>query len=157
MPKKPPYTCPRCEYFTSRKSNMHKHLYETTKLCPVLKQNIELTENIKKYILDNCIYYPPQTLQTNNTKPIRQSISHALKVKCWDTYIGVDIGRTKCLCCNHNYITQHNFHCGHVIADANGGTLDIDNLRPICSTCNNSMRTRNMDEFRIHQGFANVS
>ena len=155
MPKKPPYTCPRCDYFTSKKPDMTKHLQQLKKPCPALKHDIELTEDIKSYILDNRIYNPPQTIRTNDTKPIKQTISHTLKIKCWDTHIGVDIGRTKCLCCNHNYITQHNFHCGHVIAEANGGTLDIDNLRPICSACNNSMRTRNMNEFKSHQCFVN--
>jgi HNH endonuclease len=157
MPKKHPYTCPRCEYFTSKKTDMYKHLYNVKKPCPALKINIELTDDIKKYILDNRIYNTSQSLQNNSTKPIKQTITHTLKIKCWDTHIGVDIGKTKCLCCNHNDITQHHFHCGHVVAEANGGTIHIDNLRPICSACNNSMRTRNMDEFIAHQGFSQES
>jgi hypothetical protein len=30
-------------------------------------------------------------------------------------------------------ITPFTFTCGHVIAEENGGTISIDNLRPICS------------------------
>ena len=39
------------------------------------------------------------------------------------------------------------FHIGHVISEKNGGTLDISNLRPICSGCNSSMKCTNMREF----------
>jgi hypothetical protein len=46
-------------------------------------------------------------------------------------------------------VTQHNFHCGHVIAEANGGRIHVENLRPICSVYNNSMGTMNMKEFAL--------
>jgi len=39
------------------------------------------------------------------------------------------------------------FHCGHVIAEKNGGSIEIANLRPICQSCNSSMGTTNMDVF----------
>ena len=39
------------------------------------------------------------------------------------------------------------FHCGHVIAEKNGGSIEITNLRPICQICNSSMGTTNMDVF----------
>lgn len=38
-----------------------------------------------------------------------------------------------------NRINPFDFHVGHNIAEANGGTLDINNLKPICSRCNLSM------------------
>ena len=40
-----------------------------------------------------------------------------------------------------------NFACGYVISEHMGGTLDVDNLRPVCTTCNSSMGTRNMRDF----------
>jgi hypothetical protein len=30
-------------------------------------------------------------------------------------------------------------HKGHVLPESKGGTLDVENLRPICSSCNSSM------------------
>jgi hypothetical protein len=78
----------------------------------------------------------------------KQTISKALKISVWNKYIGEDIGKYKCLCCNITDITQLKFHVGHIIAEANGGTLHIDNLKPICECCNKSMRTKNMDEFK---------
>lgn len=40
--------------------------------------------------------------------------------------------------CN-NIITVFDFHVGHDKPESKGGTLDIDNLKPICSRCNQSM------------------
>jgi hypothetical protein len=34
-----------------------------------------------------------------------------------------------------------------LVAEANGGKIQIDNLRPICAVCNNSMGTINMKDF----------
>jgi 5-methylcytosine-specific restriction endonuclease McrA len=39
------------------------------------------------------------------------------------------------------------FECGHVISEFNGGTNKLNNLKPICVSCNSSMGTQNMDEF----------
>lgn len=63
MPKRPPYTCPRCEYFTSKKGDMVKHLYDLKKSCPASTVDIVLTDAIKKYILDNRVYHPPKQTQ----------------------------------------------------------------------------------------------
>lgn len=85
---------------------------------------------------------------THTSKTPKKAIPKAMKRLVWDVYIGEDIGRALCTCCNHVYIRQIEFHCGHVIAEALGGQINIDNLRPICAQCNLSMRTMNMDEFK---------
>ena len=38
-----------------------------------------------------------------------------------------------------NMITAFDFHCGHDIPASKGGTLDLDNLWPLCNRCNTSM------------------
>ncbi len=91
------------------------------------------------------------------TQPVKQvlikankkkAIPKALKRAVWDKYVGEDVGKTLCLCCNHVYIRQIEFHCGHVIAEAKGGETTIENMRPICAQCNLSMGTTNMVEFK---------
>ena len=39
------------------------------------------------------------------------------------------------------------FHCGHIIAEINGGTITVSNLKPICQNCNSSMGVKNMNDF----------
>lgn len=75
-------------------------------------------------------------------------IPKALRIAVWNKYIGENIGKNKCLCCNITDITQLKFHVGHVVAESNGGKLYVDNLRPICESCNKSMGTKNMFDFK---------
>lgn len=68
--KNKPYTCPRCAYVTSLKSDMFKHLYKLKKVCPGQDSNIELTQEIKECVLSNRIYIPkkgnnPSTIINN--------------------------------------------------------------------------------------------
>ena len=37
---------------------------------------------------------------------------------------------------------------GHVLAKRYGGLYTIDNLRPICSTCNIRMGTENLNDYK---------
>lgn len=90
-----------------------------------LKDNTDIKEKIKK-------------------KPIHKS----LKIAVWNKYIGEDIGKTKCLCCEITEITQLKFHCGHIVAECEGGETNITNLMPICESCNKSMNKMNLYEFK---------
>lgn len=78
----------------------------------------------------------------------KQTIPKAVKTAVWHTYIGEEIGKTKCMCCEITEITQMKFHCGHIIAEANGGEINVNNLMPICECCNKSMGTKNLNEFK---------
>jgi hypothetical protein len=82
----------------------------------------------------------------------KQTIPLTLKRNVWDKHIGENIGKNLCLCCNLTDITQMNFSCGHIISEHNGGELKLDNLKPICVSCNSSMGTKNMDEFMLEYG-----
>jgi hypothetical protein len=54
--KSPEYECPCCGYQTIHKNDMRRHLYNKMKQCPKLLHDIELTDEIKEYILQNRIY-----------------------------------------------------------------------------------------------------
>tara|TARA_B110000046_G_C12801884_1_gene317548 strand:- start:144 stop:464 length:321 start_codon:yes stop_codon:yes gene_type:complete len=69
-------------------------------------------------------------------------IPKAIREQCWI----INIGRkyeSKCYIkwCR-NQINVFDFHVGHDIPESKGGTLDINNLKPICSRCNLSMGDR---------------
>jgi 5-methylcytosine-specific restriction endonuclease McrA len=101
----------------------------------------------------------PSQSTTQNSKTTvpekkkKKPIPVALKRKVWSKWVGEDIGKAKCMCCQLTDITQLSFHCGHIIAEAMGGELKVDNLKPICQSCNSSMGTTNMNEFIQKYGF----
>ena len=66
-------------------------------------------------------------------------IPKRIKELVWTTYVG-EVYFSKCyiVWCN-NIINVFNYHTGHDIPNSKGGTLDIQNLKPICSNCNLSM------------------
>ena len=82
---------------------------------------------------------------TKNKK--KKAISSTIKKLVWNTNIGEEIGKSKCLCCKSTDITQLSFNCGHIIAESNGGDTIVSNLKPICQNCNSSMGTKNMIVF----------
>ena len=67
------------------------------------------------------------------------TIPSKIRHECWIYRCG-KVFKHKCLIkwCD-NEINVWNFHCGHDAPDSKGGTLDLDNLYPICSECNLSM------------------
>lgn len=240
---KPNYTCPRCNYQTKLKGDIRRHLYGVKKECPELNNPIELTDEIKQFIIKNRVYKIPlnekrgdycvaieqtnidnengnhhqafnqvnltsvlgqnenyenidfdqqvqemeyaditteenydildeiveesiaiesientlskinQSIAKENniieekTKLSRKSIPKALREEIWLTYIG-EIFKAKCFCCERNYISPFNYHCGHIVAHSKGGFTTVQNLRPICIGCNLSMGTENLLEFK---------
>jgi len=80
---------------------------------------------------------------------MKAKIPGALREQVWMTYCGDKLFRHKCLVswCE-NIITPFRFEVGHNLPESKGGTLDIDNLRPICANCNKSMGNRyTIEEF----------
>lgn len=91
----------------------------------------------------------------------KKSVPKVVKDLTWQKWIGDEVAKAKCLCCGINEIKMNSFHCGHVVAEAMGGPTTVDNLRPVCATCNLSMRTQNMEKFKgqyaLGQGVKDVA
>jgi len=87
------------------------------------------------------------TNATAAPKEKRKSIPKNIKDQVWDHHIGKKKGNAKCFCCKKKEIRQSCFHAGHVVSVAEGGPTTVDNLRPICRSCNQSMGTMNMDVY----------
>ncbi len=77
----------------------------------------------------------------------RDRIPLTMKRKVWEKYIGSRIGEQKCKICNIKDIYQMSFTCARVISKVNGGEATLENLRPICDSCQRSMYTTNMKTF----------
>jgi 5-methylcytosine-specific restriction endonuclease McrA len=105
------------------------------------KPIIEKAEPKHEYKTDKLEYIPIKN------KYKKKTIPHILKRLVWNRWIGDSIGKTKCLCCKIADITMLTFVCGHIIAESKGGELSVNNLKPICGSCNSSMGSTNMDEY----------
>ena len=90
--------------------------------------------------------------EKKEAKKKKQSIPKNVRVIIWNHYIGEDIIKHKCLCCKKVTISNTNFEVGHVLSEKNGGTHEINNLRPICFACNHSMGSENMIDFVVKFG-----
>jgi 5-methylcytosine-specific restriction endonuclease McrA len=90
--------------------------------------------------------------EKEEAKKKKQNIPKQVRIIVWNHYIGEDIIKHKCLCCKKVTITNTNFDVGHVLSEKNGGTHEINNLRPICGACNHSMGTENMIDFVVKYG-----
>lgn len=64
--KREHYQCPRCGYNVDKKYCMRRHLYRTKNICPAITENINLTDEIKEYVLANRIYKPLQDIPKHN-------------------------------------------------------------------------------------------
>lgn len=93
-----------------------------------------------------------KTVKTK-TAGCKEKIPAGVRTTVWNMYIGEDKGEGKCFVGCKERISQANFACGHVQAEACGGAVTIQNLRPICNRCNSSMGKQNMEEYMNKYGY----
>lgn len=122
-------------------TDLMKALEEDEKLQKSKAQVIEKEPTTPKKKTEKVVKEP--TAPKKKKKPI----SATIKKLVWNTHIGEEIGKAKCMCCNVTDITQMSFNCGHIVAEANRGETIVSNLKPICQNCNSSMGTKNMHDF----------
>ena len=109
----------------------------------------EIFENLQGVQNESFYYKNEDANSVENTKKKykKKKIPKSLREKCWKTYVGEEHSRCYCICCGSNIIGMMQFECGHIISEKNGGKTELANLLPICSTCNKSMSSKNMDIF----------
>ena len=101
---------------------------------------------------DKCIDYSFELTSSEKYSTKKKYIPKKIKTDTWETYMGKNY-EGLCMCCSRRQITIQHFHCGHVISEFNGGKTEIANLRPVCSECNLSMKTKHMLEFMKEYGY----
>jgi hypothetical protein len=85
----------------------------------------------------------------------KEHIPATVRNYIWNIHVSKTQSSGICYCCNVEIISKANFHAGHIIAEANGGPVHVDNLRPICALCNSSMGKMNMLDFMVKYGLNN--
>jgi len=86
--------------------------------------------------------------EMENNKKItpRKSIPKSLRMELWKNFFGHRYYGS-CFVCK-SQIKKDYFEAGHVTSVAEGGSDTLENLRPICKTCNLSMGTMNLNDFK---------
>ena len=77
----------------------------------------------------------------------RRSIPKKIRGLVWKEHFGESM-MGACFCCKKKLEALDDWHAGHIVSHANGGKDGVANLRPVCISCNLSMGTENMDEFK---------
>jgi hypothetical protein len=110
----------------------------------------KLTQIIKKKIKPNVENNKPKEKEIKNNNKIKkntgkvvkkkkENIPKAIREQVWLKYIGKKYSSKCHIVWCKNTINCFNFDCGHNIPESKGGTLRLNNLRPICRNCNVSM------------------
>ena len=86
-------------------------------------------------------------LPSKNRRSKKERIPATVRNIVWVTHFQTS-KKGICWLCKVEDISSANFECGHVVSEKNGGKPTIDNLRPICSFCNKSVGTMNMEDFK---------
>jgi len=72
----------------------------------------------------------------------KKKIGKALREQVWLRYMGkVYEGKCTTRWCQ-NVMNVTNFQCGHNVPESKGGATNLDNLVPICNSCNLSMSNK---------------
>ena len=81
---------------------------------------------------------------------MRQSIPKTMRRKVWQKRCSEKLVGA-CYTCGEA-LSYDAFECGHVVAVVDGGKSVIDNLEPVCQTCNRDMGTMNLEAYRAKLG-----
>ena len=98
------------------------------------------------WIKDVVEQYTGEKLKKQKTAR-KKRIPKKKRQEVWTANNGKSLS-AKCYCCNIEDLNgMGSWECGHIQSEANGGNLDTSNLKPICSGCNKSMASKNMDDY----------
>ena len=140
---------------TTIKSIIQPIAFDPIPITPIISENKNDKHDLLIDLFQNIPTSPPIStnipIEIETPKPKKKygkaKIPAVVRRIVWNTYVGKDNVKGKCLCCNAEEITSTNYECGHIKSEKNGGEITIENLRPICSNCNKSIGSKDMDDF----------
>jgi len=104
-------------------------------------RDLTFTDYVEEYNKTKNIIQEPDLMIK---KTVRKSIPKSIRLELWDKYFTSTTAN--CPICN-SIITIGSMQCGHIVSVANNGSNTITNLLPICSSCNTSMGSENLNIF----------
>lgn len=92
---------------------------------------------------------PTKTTPTHDFN-FRPHIGKTLRKKVWEKQFGSNSnGKCPIFECSKilDINVENSWHCGHIISHFNGGLTELDNLKPICPSCNKTMNYKNWADY----------
>jgi len=137
----------RVETFTQKQFNLYDR--EILELCAVRDENSKEIEKLNSEIMKlknhtNNVNKMSNITSMNcvlNIAPMYKKvpIPKHLKAQLWTEKIGRNNGFSYCFNNCGRVIYPDSFHAGHIIPECKGGLATMDNLIPICESCNKSI------------------
>lgn len=119
--------------------------------CISFQRIVDANLAIPQPVLPAPVVSPPVVSQpvqeTKSKTQKRRAIPKRVRGLVWKAHFG-EAMTGSCFCCLKIMEALDEWHAGHIIAHANGGRDNVENLRPVCISCNLSMGTENMDDFK---------
>jgi 5-methylcytosine-specific restriction endonuclease McrA len=86
------------------------------------------------------------TSEHKSSKSYKKRISTPIRRNVW-TKVFKDKISGKCPICRYETISAFNFECGHDIPECKGGETTVENLYPICGSCNKSIGSTSLTDY----------
>ena len=129
-------------FYNQGKASSYRKMWENTTPNPV-----------RATYYKECLTSLSTIIKTVESNVFEAKISKKLKHEVWIHWFKE---AEPALCPCGTSITEEENHCGHIVARAKGGKTAVENLRPVCATCNLRMGTRNMDVYFAEMGFKSL-
>ena len=105
-----------------------------------LTRMIEVNKEGTQYDSYSCIPHIPLNVSS-------RKIGKAKRRKVWEKRNSKTSLNGKCFVCG-KHIDYDDFECGHIVAAFWGGDVSLNNLEPICGSCNRDMGIENLNEYK---------
>lgn len=100
-----------------------------------------------QWIIDIIQEYTGHKIKKNIRRSKKKKIPNQKRSQVWEYWLG-PYKKGICFCCRENKLdNMTSWECGHIISSKDGGLENVNNLRPVCSSCNKSMSSQNMRLF----------
>jgi len=96
----------------------------------------KIADDFQKSVSESKDYY---------TDGKKKDFCNTYRIQVWNHYN--KLPEVVCPCCRITIISNNNFQVGHIHPESKMGRNTIDNLLPVCQTCNNSMGRKHMYTF----------
>lgn len=118
------------------------------KLEPV--NPLELLKQSFKASGDQIAAYYQSLVDASTLDRNADTMTDTVRTSVWDNYFP-NVRTALCPCCQKMVISEsasrfsyQTFDAGHIFPRSRGGTLDLENLIPICKKCNTDMATQHL-------------